>query len=180
MLFPFPTFFPLLVLWPLWTLTSGPGAPFSLSLLLQPFFFRPSSAPLPGTKAGQAYQGEMGRLDRGTEVRSALTRGSVSLPSPTGGLNLGEGGEDVLSEKHWIGLMPGSVVTFTLIKGETKEGDNLPHTSSPPAELFNRCIPPSRSGLSSGKPCKLFCSGLCTYRPIYQEQTFLGVFQKYF
>lgn len=64
-------------------------------------------------------------------------------------------GEDVLSEKHWTGLIPGSVALFSLIKGETKGGgDDLPHTSPPAAELFNRCVPPppSRSGLSSGNP----------------------------
>lgn len=37
--------------------------------------------------------------------------------------------------------MPGSVVSFSLIKGETKEGDDLPQTSLP-AELFNRCVSP--------------------------------------
>lgn len=125
--------------------------------------------------AGQAYQGEMGRLvERGTEVRSARTRVGLCPSHLPQWLALEEReGEDVLSEKPWIGLMPGSVVLFSLIKGETKEGDDLPHTSPPPAELFNRRVPPSRSGLSPGNPSGFSVLVFVLTDPLTRSRIFL-------
>lgn len=120
-LFLFPTF-----LFPksLWILSSGPWAPFPLSLLLQLSFFLPSSALLPKKKKKKDWTG----LPRGDGKTSGKGNGNpvcthtwACVPPISQWLNLkGREGEDVLSEKHWIGLMPGSVVLFGLIKGETQ------------------------------------------------------------
>lgn len=91
---------------------SVPCAPFPLSLP-GPSFFLPSSALLPRTQTSLADKGEGEELmERRTEVLSALTHGLCSAHLPQWPNPRKTEVEGLLSEKHWVGLMPGSIVLF--------------------------------------------------------------------
>lgn len=114
--FPFPKVFVDFVIRPSGTFSFISSSPtFFLSSLF-------CSASKKKKKTGQAYQGEMDGKTSGKGNRNPVcTHTWACVPPISQWLNLkGREGEDVLSKKHWIGLMPGSVVLFGLIKGETQ------------------------------------------------------------
>lgn len=176
MLFPFPTFFfpfgaPVFDIWPWCTFFFISSSPtFFLPSLFRSASWNKGRASLPRGD-GKTGQGNRSQV-------CAHTRVCVP-PISHGGLNLGEGGEDVLSEKHWIGLMPGSVVTFTL-RERPKRGIIFPTLLLHLQSCLTDAFPQVGLGCLLENPASCFVLAFVLTDPFIRSRLFLVCFKSIF